>query len=73
MREHIFLFLKVRGVVSSERLAQKHAREVGLREMYLTRVGSMSKGNRQRLSVALARCGDPQVMILDAPTSNMGK
>lgn len=36
-----------------------------------TRASSLSVGNRQRLDVALALLSDPQVLLLDEPTSSL--
>jgi ABC-2 type transport system ATP-binding protein len=40
----------------------------GLEEVRARRIGNLSKGFRQRIGVAQALLGDPEVLILDEPT-----
>lgn len=52
-------------------MADAAAREVGLEEKLDSPAGQLSGGQRRKLSVALAFVGDPEVVILDEPTSGM--
>jgi len=44
------------------------AQKTGLTDMLARRIGNLSKGYRQRVGLAQALCGDPEVLVLDEPT-----
>ena len=47
------------------------AEKTGLTEVLGRKIGNLSKGYRQRVGVAQALCGAPEVIILDEPTSGL--
>lgn len=73
VREHLDIFARLRGVPNNELQAQaaEMMQQVGLVEKANTRAGSLSGGQRRKLSLCLALAGRPSVAFLDEPTSGM--
>lgn len=71
--EHIRFFTGIKGMMVSNEDIRRRTQEVGLTEFYATSAESLSGGNQRKLSLAIAFCGDPQLLVLDEPTSGMGE
>lgn len=69
--EHIFFFMKIKGLSPSPDIIKIHADEIGLSDYLGTTSSALSGGNKRKLSVAIALSGNPDVLILDEPTSAM--
>jgi ABC-2 type transport system ATP-binding protein len=69
-RENLRLLAAARGGQAQARIAASLAR-VGLAERVDQKVASYSMGMRQRLGVASALLGDPQLLILDEPMNGL--
>ncbi|MBR6321522.1 MAG: ABC transporter ATP-binding protein [Lachnospiraceae bacterium] len=59
------------GAPGSEKTSRDLLAAVGLFNWADVRCGSFSLGMRQRLSIALALCGDPDILILDEPVNGL--
>jgi len=61
--------VRIRGLDHTE--VSRVTRLVGLAEVSSRRVGALSRGYLQRLGLALAIIGEPEVLLLDEPTANL--
>ena len=69
--DHMHLFSKIKRVGYSEGYFLKRLSEVGLLDSANLQVGKYSGGMRRRMSVALSTIGDPNVILMDEPTTGM--
>ena len=68
-REQIHHFLRLRGRSAQE--ADGLLAKVGLADAARRRIGTYSKGMRQRVGLAQALIGSPALMVLDEPTTGL--
>jgi branched-chain amino acid transport system ATP-binding protein len=69
---HFRPFIRKRDKELRDR-ARELAGAVGLHAGIDTIVGSMSHGEQRQLEVAMARAGDPKLMLLDEPASGLSR
>jgi ABC-type multidrug transport system ATPase subunit len=71
--EHMQLFqiLKRVDVANFEQLMEQRLKDVGLNDAGNQQVGKYSGGMRRRISVALSTMGNPNVILMDEPSTGM--
>ena len=69
--EHLSFFQKIKGLKPTKSGLRQSAEDVGLSDYLRTTSAALSGGNKRKLSLAIALCGDPQFLLLDEPTSGM--
>lgn len=75
VREYLRFFVGLRskeqGAKSQDQLVEELIARVGLTAEANKRVGQLSKGYKQRVGLAQAMVGDPELLILDEPTTGL--
>lgn len=75
VREYLRFFVGLRskeqGTKSQDELVEELIARVGLTTEANKRVGQLSKGYKQRVGLAQAMIGDPELLILDEPTTGL--
>jgi len=67
VRENLEYIAALRGVRDSREAADKFLEDLTLREYEKAKVGKLSRGNMQKLSLALALIHNPRIVMLDEP------
>lgn len=73
VREHIMFFSTLKGFSKeqAQRETKKFVNKLGLDDKMDFQTKSLSGGMKRKLSVAVAFCGDSEVVLLDEPSSGM--
>lgn len=69
--QNLHVFAKLYGVSHPRRRARELADELGLSELLRRRMGSLSSGQKTRVTLAKALINAPDVLFLDEPTASL--
>ncbi|KAF2265745.1 P-loop containing nucleoside triphosphate hydrolase protein [Lojkania enalia] len=69
--EHLEFYAGVRGVSDAERNARQIVKAVGLEKFANLMASRLSGGNKRKLSLGIALIGNPELVLLDEPSSGM--
>ena len=75
VREYLRFFVSLRskeqGAKNKDQLVEELIERVGLQREAYKKIGQLSKGYRQRVGLAQSMIGDPELLILDEPTTGL--
>ncbi|KAF2010084.1 ATP-binding cassette sub-family A member 7 [Aaosphaeria arxii CBS 175.79] len=69
--EHLVFYAGVRGVSDPKLCAEQVVNAVGLDQFKNTMGSKLSGGNKRKLSLGIALTGNPELVLLDEPSSGM--
>ena len=73
VEEHLEYYARIKGIPTSLRKAmiEKEIKDMNLTENRKKPAGTLSGGNKRKLSVAMAVLGNPPIILLDEPSAGM--
>jgi heme exporter protein A len=71
LRENLHFVQRVRGASNDDNIAERAIQRVGLAGRGDDLVGTYSSGMKQRARFAVSQVVDPEILLLDEPSSNL--
>jgi len=71
VRENLELFARLEGVGEPDAAVERMLDQTGLRDRAGDELGRLSGGNQQRVNIAVGLLSDPEVLLLDEPSSSL--
>ena len=71
VREQLTFYARIRGVKDTQAAVEAIVSNVGLQPFANRMADKLSGGNKRKLSLAIALIGNPEVVLLDEPSSGM--
>ena len=73
VEEHLWYYARVKGIHPERRMAaiEKAIHDLNLTDYRKKPAGTLSGGNKRKLSVAMALIGNPPIILLDEPSAGM--
>lgn len=73
VEEHLWFYAKLKGIPVDKRLKviEQAIEQMNLSDHRSKPAGTLSGGNKRKLSVAMATLGNPPIILLDEPSAGM--
>lgn len=73
VEEHLWFYARIKGIPEDLQLqiVEKAIVELNLADHRSKPAGTLSGGNKRKLSVAMATLGNPPIILLDEPSAGM--